>query len=309
MTWARLAFRLQPSSIGFAAVVCLGLAGLAAWLGTNIRSMLAQCETAAAPDGCGTIFVLGSPMGEPVMMTQLVVGVAMYAVPLVLGVPVVTQEIEQRTAMIAWPLTASRLRWLAWRAGPVLVIGIVLIGIMAFAAEQMARASDPGTDLGFLAHGSRGISLVVRSVLMLVIAVALGAAIGRLIPSLLVGIAVAVGLSIAVDALPPYGVASTELTLSESSSEGEHPFSTGHAYRAPDGTPISDDDAEAMMMAAYQAYSPEFPPDSVLPIDVSYGIAGSRYFEVLARESAVLVGATVLVGGVAAAVVQRRRPE
>lgn len=28
------------------------------------------------------------------------------------------------------------------------------------------------------------------------------------------------------------------------------------------------------------------------PITVSYGIAGSRYFEVLGRESAVLVGAT-----------------
>lgn len=38
-------------------------------------------------------------------------------------------------------------------------------------------------------------------------------------------------------------------------------------------------------------------------------IAGSRYFEILAREAAVLVGATVLVAGVAAVVVQRRRPE
>jgi hypothetical protein len=233
----------------------------------------------------------------------------MYAVPLVLGVPVLTSEIEKRTAMIVWPLAVSRLRWLAWRAGSLLVIGLVLIGIMAFAAEQLARASDSNSDLGFLAHGSRGISLVMRSTLMLVVAVALGAAIGRLLPSLLIGIALAVGVSTAVDALPPYGVAPTKLTPAESNFEGGHPFQTGHAYRAPDGTPMSDDEAEAMLMAVFEKYSPELPPDSALPQDVHFGIAGSRYVEVLARESVVLVGATVLIGGVAAAVVQRRRPE
>lgn len=309
MTWARLTFRLQPSSIGFAAVVCLGLAGVAAWLTLNLPSMLAECASPRAPQDCGVISIFGSPLGGTVMMTQLAIGVAMYAVPLVLGVPIVTSEIEGRTAMIAWPLAGSRLRWLAWRAGSVLVIGLILIGILAFSAEQLARASDPATELGFLAHGSRGISLVARSILMLGIAVALGAAIGRLLPSLMIGIALAVGLSTAVDAPPPYGVAPTELTLSGSNFEGGHPFQTGHAYRAPDGTPMSDDEAEAIFMAVYEEYSPDLPPDTVLPQDVYYGIAGSRYFEVLARESAVLVGASVLVAGVAAAVVQRRRPE
>jgi hypothetical protein len=141
---------------------------------------------------------------------------------------------------------------------------------------------------------------------MLVVALVVGAVVGRLLPALLVAGALAVGLSYGMEALPPYGVASTELTATEMSG---HPFTTGHAYRAPDGTPISDDDAEAMMMAAYREYSPELPPDSVLPNDVSYGIAGSRYFEVLARESAVLVAATVMAGGVAAFVMSRRRPE
>lgn len=306
MIWARLAFKLQPSSIGFAAIVCLGLAAVAAWLTTNTPSMLAQCEASAASDGCGVIHLFGSPIGDSTMMTWLAIGVAMYAVPLVLGVPVLTQEIEQRTAMIAWPLAGSRLKWFAWRAGSVLVIGLVLVGVMAVAAEALAGAQAPKQDLGFLSHGARGISMLTRAGLMLVVAVALGAAIGRLLPSLLIGMALAVGLSIALQALPPYGVESTELTPAEASG---HAITTGHAYRAPDGTPLSEDEANAIRMAASEEYSPEFPPDSVLPIDVSYGIAGSRYFEVLARESAVLVGATILVAGVAAAVVQRRRPE
>ncbi|MBA2254959.1 MAG: hypothetical protein H0W07_07595 [Chloroflexi bacterium] len=306
MTWARLAFRLHRSSIGFAALVCLGLTALAAWLTLSLPSMLAACEAPTASHDCGVISLFGSPLGDTALMFNLGIGVATYAMPLVLGVPIVTTEIEQRTAMISWPLARSRLKWLAWRAGSVLVIGLVLIGLMAAAAEALAHANDPGSDLGFASHGVRGISLVLRSTLMLVVAVAVGAVVGRLLPALLLGIALAVGLSFAVELPLPYAVASTELTPSEMSG---HPFTTGHAYRAPDGTPISDEEAEAMSMAAFQEYSPELPPDSVLPIDVSHGIAGSRYIEVLARESAVLIGATVLAGSVAAVVVARRRPE
>lgn len=306
MTWARLTFRLQRSSIGFAVVACLGLAAVAAWLTLSLPSTLAECSAPTASHDCGVISLFGSPLGDTMLMFNLVVSVATYAVPLVLGVPVLTTEIERRTAMIAWPLAGSRLKWLAWRGGSVLVIGLVLVGLMAAAAEALVHANDPGRDLGFASHGARGISLVLRSTLMLTVAIVVGAVVGRLLPGLLIGIALAVGISFAVELPLPYGVGSTELTASELSG---HPVTTGHAYRAPDGTPISDDDAEAMMMAAYQEYSPELPPDSVLPIDVSYGIAGSRYSEVLVRESAVLIGATVLVGGVAALVVVRRRPE
>ncbi len=314
MTWARLAFRLQRSSIGFAAIVCLGVAGVLAWLTLSLPSMLAECSAPSAPNDCGVILLFGSPLGDTVMMTQLAIGVAMYAVPLVLGVPVLTQEIERRTAMIAWPLAGSRLKWLAWRAGSVFIIGLILIGVLAFAAEGMAGAHASDGDLGFAQHGARGISLMTRAGLMLVVAVALGAVVGRLLPSLLIGIAMAVVISTAVGSLVPYGVESTELTPTEVTPteavyEGGHPLQTGHSYRAPDGRPISDDEAEAMLMAVFEEYSPELPPDSELPQDVQYGIAGSRYFEVLARESVVLIGATVMVAGVAAAVVQRRRPE
>lgn len=303
MTWARLTFRLQPSSIGFAASLCLALAGLT----LSLPPMLAECGSLSASDDCRTIHLFGSPLGDAVGMTYLAIGLAMYAVPLVLGVPILTSEIEQRTAMIAWPLAGSRLKWLAWRAGSVLVVGLLLIGAMALAAEWLAAADAPDTDLGFAQHGARGISLMTRAGLMFAASLAVGAVIGKLLPSLLIGTALAVGLSMAVAVLPPYGVESTELTAAE--ADGGSPFTTGGAYRAPDGTPISHDEAAAMNMAAFEEYSPELPPDSVLPISVSYGIAGSRYFEVLARESALLVGATVLVGGVAAAVVQRRRPE
>ncbi|MEA2650709.1 MAG: hypothetical protein QOI85_430, partial [Chloroflexota bacterium] len=124
MTWVRLTFRLQRSAILFAAIVCLGLAAVATWLSLEMRSVLATCGTAREPDACNVIYSFQTSLGEPVMMTQLGIGFAMYAVPLVLGVPVLTREIEQKTAMIAWPLAGSRLKWLAWRVVPVLVVGL-----------------------------------------------------------------------------------------------------------------------------------------------------------------------------------------
>ena len=303
MTWARLAFRLQRSSIGFATAVCLGLAALGAWL----ASMPASCDTSTRMDPCGTVYLFGSPMGDPALLFYLGIGVAMYVVPVVLGAPVLPSEVERRTAMIAWPLARSRTMWLAWRAGPVLVSGLALVGLMAVAGEALARAKVPeGGELGFAYHGSRGISLVTRAAVMLVVAVAVGAVIGKVLPSLLVGGALALGLSVVLQALPPYGVEPTELTAAEANG---YPMTTGHEYRAADGMPISEDEANAISQAAYAEYSPDFPPDSVLPYSVSYGIAGSRYGEVLARESAMLIGASVLAGAAAAAVVQRRRPE
>jgi hypothetical protein len=116
MTWARLAFRLQRSSIGAAALVSLGLAALGAWLALSLPSMLANCDVPRPVDQCGTVYLFDSPMGDPALLFYLGIGVAMYAVPVVLGAPMLPSEVQRRTAMIAWPLARSHLKWLAWRA-------------------------------------------------------------------------------------------------------------------------------------------------------------------------------------------------
>jgi hypothetical protein len=308
MTWARLAFRLQPASIGFAAFLCLGLAAAALWLTADMRAALAQCGTSSAPEACDLIYAFQNTHGQAVQMTQMGIGFAQYAVPLALGVPIVTREIEHKTAMIAWPLAGSRLKWLAWRLVPVLVIGLALTGVMAFAADQLAQAYFPNSDIGFDRHGSRGVSLVTRAVLVLVAGVALGALIGRLLPALLVGIALAVGVSTGLDSVLRNWVEPTELAQSESVFVGAFPLTTGLEFRAPDGTPITDVEAEAIHQAVYEEHGAEADP-ALLPREVFYGVAASRYPEVLARESAAVLGATVAAAGVAAVVVRRRRPE
>lgn len=309
MTWARLAFKLQPSSIGFAALVCLGLAGAALWLAADMRSVLEACGTPEAPTACEVIYAFQNSHGHAVYLTQTGMGLATYGIPLVLGAPILTREIEQKTAMIAWPLAGSRLRWLAWRVMPVLLVTLVLVGVMAYAADQLARAYYPNSEIGFAHHEVRGIPMVARSALMLVAGMAVGALIGRLLPSLLIGIGLSVAVSALLTAGLPLWASSAELTGPETELYGPGPLRTGAAYRLADGRLISAQEGEILTQQLYEESGGEEPDPAVLPQQVMYGIAADRYPEVVLRESGVLLGATVLVSAGLIAIVRRRRPE
>ena len=309
MTWARLAFRLQPASIGFAAFVCLGLAAAAMWLTFDMRSMLSACGTPNEPNACQVVYAFQATHGQAVQMTQMGIGLAMYGVPLVLGVPILTREIEHGTAMIAWPLAGSRLKWLAWRVVPVLVTAIVLIGILAFAADQLTHAYFPHDDIGFHQFESRGLPMVMRATLVLVLGLAIAAVIGRLLPALLAGIGLCVALSAGLSAALPQWVPSEELTGPETVVYGPGPLRTDAAYRLADGELISAQEGEILVQELYEDSGGGEPDPALMPQQVMYGIAADRYPEVLVRESAAIGIATLLVGALAAAVVRRRRPE
>ena len=309
MTWARLAFKLQPSSIGFAAFVCLALAGAALWLAADMRTVLNACGTPDEPKACQVIFAFQDTHGQAVMMTQMGIGLATYGIPLVLGVPILTREIEHKTAMIAWPLAGFRLKWLAWRVVPVLLVALVLIGVLAFAADQLAQAYFPHDDIGFTQYESRGVPMVMRAGLVLVLGVAVGAVIGRLLPSLLVGIGLCVALSTALAAALPHWVPSAELTGPETVIYGPGPLRTDAEYRLADGRLISAQEGEILVQELYEENGGDEPDPALLPQQVMYGIAADRYGEVLVRESAAIAAATVLAGALAVGVVGRRRPE
>lgn len=308
LSWGRLSFKLQRSEVVFGALLSLGLAAAALWLTADMRQVLTRCGAPAAPEACNVIYAFQNTHGNAVGAIQTASGFAQYAIPLVLGIPILTREIEQRTAMLAWPLAGSRVKWLAWRVAPVIVIGLVIVGALAFATDQMMLAYFPHGDIGFQGHGQRGISLLTRAALVLVAGVAVGALIGRVLPALLVGVTLAVGVSTALGAALPHWVESAELPPSESIVTGAFPLTTGFEYRAPDGGPISDADAEALYQSVFEEHGPEADP-SLLPREIHFGVAASRYPEVLVRESAALGAATLLVGAIAVVIVRRRRPE
>lgn len=306
----RLAWRLQRAEILFVTALCLGLAAAAAWLAFDMRSIFANCEPGSPPEApCGVIYAFQTSHGNAVQTMDLVVGLVPFIAGLVLGVPIVSREVEQRTALIAWPLSGSRVRWLAWRSLPVIVIGLVLVAIVAFASDQMWRAYFPTSDIGFAEYESRGIPLVMRGALMLAVGLAVGAAIGRLLPSLLVGIGLSVAVVVGLGVAVPQWVPSAELTGGELVVFGPGPLRTGAEYRLASGEVVSAQEGEILMSQLYEESGGEEPDPAEMPEQIMYGIAADRYPEVLVRESAVLAVAAALVGVVAALVVRRRRPE
>ena len=302
------AWKLQRYEIAFVAIVCLALAATAAWLTFDMRSIYAHCGTPGATAACDVVYAFQETHGSWVQTTQMAIGLMPVLVGLVLGVPIVSREIEHRTAQIAWPMSRSRVQWLAWRVVPVLVIGLLLVALPAVAADQMERAYFPRSDIGFYLYDSRGLPLVMRAAVLLLAGVALGAILGRLLPGLLLGIGVAIALTVGLATALPHWVSSAELSVPESAMSGAFPLTTDIQFRLPDGRIVDDSAAEAAFEQAAAAAGRDEPAPALLPQEVDYGVAASRVAEVLVRETAALILACLVIAGVTAAVLRRRRP-
>ncbi len=307
----RLAWRMQRWEIAFVVVGCLGLAAAATWLTLDMRAVLDRCGTPAATDACDFVFAFQDSHGSLFELIQMLAGYLPIVVGLVLGVPIVTREVEQRTALIAWPMARSRTRWLAWRLVPTLLIGLVLVAIVAVAADQMVRAYYPHSDIGFSRYEGRGIPLVMRTAIILVGGVVIGAVIGRLLPALLVGIGFSAAVFVGLANALPHWVPSTVLPDIETDPAAMigGRLHTAIQYRLPSGEVVSAHDGEIYAEAVYQEWLPNEPEPALLPTMIITGIGPDRYAEVVAREAAALGIGTLGLAAVAAAVVRRRRPE
>jgi hypothetical protein len=226
----------------------------------------------------------------------------------VLGVPLLAREIEHKTAQLAWPLARSRARWLGIRLVPTAIIGAILVALAALAGEVLIRSQFPVISPGanFEGYGERGLLLVLRFELVLVMGAVIGGWLGRQLPSVLVAGLVAGGIGVAVTFVQPYWVEPIQ-----GESEVMRPIDTlgdqyvGVRYRV-DGQWISDEEAYALMR--WDGIGEEPDPSQIGPEEVMYVIPGERYMDVVARESAALAGAGLGLGGVLLLLVRRRRP-
>jgi len=307
----RLAWRLQRWEMAFVVIGGMGLAAMALWQAYDMRSLLTGCGTTSAAPACEFVYPFQESHGSFYLLMQLI-GLMPFLAGLLLGVPIVAREIEHRTALIAWPLVGSRSRWLAVRLVPALIIGVVVLAVLAVGADLVAQAYLPKSDLGFLHHGSRGVPLVMRGVIALLLAVVVGAVIGRVLPALLVGIALCIGLSIGLNVVLERWVPSAELPVAEEPGGLMNPATTEVRYRTPDGEIIGAQEGEIIISAAYEAAAEAGEPEpdlTTLPRPAYYGIASASYPEVVMRESLALGAATLGLAGAAALLVRRRRPE
>jgi hypothetical protein len=223
---------------------------------------------------------------------------------LLLGVAVVGREIERGTTRLAWALAPSRMRWLLHRAGPALLIVVVMAIAFGAVADRLMAAVDPGIDPGrsLERFGERGVVLVARTAFVFTVAAAIGAVVGRALPALiLAGLVAAVGLfggSQVHDRM-----IATEAVVIEEFTRGDR--WTDQRFRLPDGRLIGWQELEQIdpppTDPEFEGQWPSYP-------EVMLGIRGERYPELALREVAALGGGSLVALWLTAAVVRRRRP-
>lgn len=311
-----LAWRLHRWEIGAVAVAAVLLSAGALWVASDLGRLLAQCRAATALVApCGSLTEMGVVYHTESQTLMNLVQMGMAALPfiagVVLGAPLVSRELEHRTAQLGWPLARSRARWLWFRLLPVALLGLVLLTIPAMAGEVLERTLHPLIDPGanFEQYGSRGPLVVLRFLPVLAAAALVGTLLGRQLPSVLVAGVIAGAMGFGLVLLRPLWLEPDKQLDPEVFSPLETMGSlyVGYRYRDRDGTLISDEEAFERMSWDPESGEPE-PDPADLPRVVQYVISREHYGEVVLRESVTLVGAGLALSGLLLVAVRRRRP-
>ena len=217
----------------------------------------------------------------------------------ILGSILVSREIEQRTAQFAWSLGSNRLRWLVERVLPVGAYFLVLLVLLAVAADLLVSARVPYIDTraAFADYGQRGIPLVGRGMAGFALALLIGSVVGRQLPALILATLVPIGLLYASGALFPYGVP-FETVVQEASPSG-----FGSIYYT--------DYVAKQVFIDKDGTVTDMPAPGTADQDIKTAlieIPGRRLIDVEAREGAILTGVAALGFAATAVVVRRRRP-
>lgn len=193
MRAVRLAWRLQrwelASLIPFVLAVVVALVVIG-WRMDQIQASAPACfGEAHGPAGsdrgaCEASFMAYSALQQIGPYAAVGATLAPFVLGLILGPPLVGREIEGRTAPIAWTLSGSRWRWLALRAGPVVLFVLVAVALLGLAGTTLTEQ---------LAGGEPGFNPVVpplplevaRGGLALAMGLLAGTLIGRTFPAVL----------------------------------------------------------------------------------------------------------------------------
>lgn len=320
-SWLILSFRMHRWEVVASAAGVAILAAVMLWFAWQMRTLAAtdpEClDPRAYAPGCtqlGQRFYELSSKAE--WLSYLSWGTP-FGMGLVLGVPLVSREIEQRTASIAWTLSRSRVRWLVQRVAFLALVLIGLLLVIAVAGEVLASAQMPSLhlDRDFAWYGRRGGLIVVRGLASLGIGVLVGAWLGRVMPALLVAAFASVlifsGISLGMDRWMEGDAVAQPFDADRAGGR-----QLGQRVLLPSGELI--DNAELQRRGlSYEAIVNDqlyAKPEDIghlgrlIGYDRYLVVPGSLYSQIALRESGV-VGATALLLALASAVlVGRRRP-
>lgn len=311
LTAMRLTWRMQRWELAFLIGGSLLLAAGAAFVAWQTKVTLDGIDACYAKNAvlsapCASLVRWSNVLGGLAPVLEGVTTVAPFVVGLLLGAPLVSREIEKRTAPMAWSLSLSRARWLVGRTIPLLVAIAIALLLLGQASEALIRATPPG-ELGFRQFAMHGPLVAVRAIAVFGIGVAVGLLIGRVLPAILVTglvvIALFVGLQLVRDQLMRDEATWVEADAGDFS--GVMIYDMAFTDDAT-GERITFDEAASRFPEVFGPTGIGVPPG----MSQVYLTAPPELYPVfVAREIGALALVTTLVGGTALWVIRWRRPD
>ena len=244
--------------------------------------------------------------GSRIML--LVLTILPWVIGILLGAAVVSQEIEHRTALLAWTIDPSRMRWLARKALLLGAITVLLLVVPVVLSMVLRAAQEPLLDpwASFDEYHARGPILVAHGLLAFATAVLLGAVIGRVLPTLVVAVGVAAVAGGLVWA--SFGYWGPTVRLPDEVGSDDTPAAlVSRGFLLDDGRIVDEGDLPAIV---------PFPQDSQdywrwirrSTTQVYFGYTGDMYPGIALRETMVVTLVAIGLIGAAMLIVRRRRP-
>ena len=313
LTQLRLVWRMHRWEgtffIGGALLLSAAVA-IVAWQLDASRDMVVACyeqQTETLSAECRSAIEWGNTLAGAIGILGAVATVAPFAAGIFLGAPLLSREIEHRTAPMAWSLSPSRRGWLARRTVPPLVLLLIALVILGQASGVLLETAEEG-ELGFRQYGMFGPILAARGLAVFGIGVLVGLALGRVLPALLVTalatVALVGGMSIGRDAL--MREEAVWVPMGEQAEVVHMVFDSGFRSDAT-GDVISWDEAYNRYPDSFDEMTGEGGPPGMTSV---WKIVPPEAFGLyVTREIGVLVAVFIIVGVATVGLVGVRRPE
>jgi hypothetical protein len=320
-SWLVLSFRLHRWEVLASAAGVAVLSAAMLWFAWQMRTLAGTAPGCLDPNspgpGCEHFAQQFYELSSKAEWLSYLSWLAPFGMGLVLGVPLVSREIEHRTAAIAWTMSRSRTRWLFGRAAFLVLVMVALLIVVAVVGEALASATMPAQhlDRDFAWYGRRGALLVVRGLGSLAIGVLVGAWLGRVLPALLVAVFVSVliftGISLGMDRWIEGDAVAQKFDADRAGGR-----QIGQRVQLPTGELIDNGELQRRGLA-YEVIVDDLlyakpedigHPDRIVGYDRYLVVPGSLYPQIVLREAAVVAGAAILLALATTFVVGRRRP-
>lgn len=262
---------------------------------------VATCDGNPALECVGTMSAIDllGPMYRN--LSFIVTPVAIIA-GLLVGVTIVGREVETKTAMMAWTLSPSRLRWLLPRLVVPAATILILAGAAGLSLDALFARLAPGVPLGenLRDYELRGWLVPARALEAFAVATLAGAVVGRGLQALIIAIFAAALI---------FGTQYVAASSVNAEEAAPMMVGLGDLFYL-DRVVFKDRTTGDVLDAA--AASLRIPLDDPTFPDrfetLQYGISGSKATIVVGREVAFQLLVSIALLGLAARVTNRRRP-